>query len=492
MTRHGVKTVQELFRDIPHTLKNIEPHQRVFGLCEDSRKIRKGDIFIALKGTNYDGHSFIKESLEKGASAICAQYENENSSGAGYILVKDTSSIIHVLAGRFFDYPARSLKVIGITGTNGKTTTAHLVHSILKSNRRTPSLIGTIHHMVNEDIVAAHNTTPGTLELNSLFYAMKEAGSDAVVMEVSSHALAQSRVDAINFSIACLTNITEDHLDYHGDMEAYVAAKKRLFETLDKKATAILNSDDDYYKIFKNITEANVMRYGIAKEAEFKASHIESDGNGSRFFLETPNGTIRIKTSLIGRHNVYNILAASAIAFATDVDLNTFGRAIDNFSSVPGRMEPVEKGQCFRVFIDYAHTADALENVLSILRRITPGKLVAVFGCGGDRDRTKRPKMGSVASLYSDYVILTSDNPRHENPDEIISEIERGFKKGFVAYKRIPDRRKAIEEALTDREPTDTVLIAGKGHENYQLIGGQAFAFNDRKVTEEILGYVYS
>lgn len=484
-----MKAIKELFKDIDYTSININPDFTFKDLCSDSRIIKRGELFIAVKGCERDGHDYIHEALKKGAAAICSERAIRDLAKVGFIIVKNTAEVLPVLASRFFGEPSKYLKLIGITGTNGKTTTSQLVYKILKTAKKSPSLLGSIQYKIKDKVMDSCNTTPGSLPLHSLLSQMKNSGTDYVVMEVSSHALKQSRVSGIDFRVAALTNITGDHLDYHRTMSDYVKSKKFLFESLKKNSVAILNSDDKFYDEFRKSTQGKVISYGIEKDADFKATHMESDINGSRFFMDTPNGTVNVRTPLIGRHNVYNILAAASISFVEGIEFNTVSEAIGQFNRVPGRLESVEAGQRFKVFIDYAHTHDALKNILFELKKLCSGKIVVVFGCGGNRDRIKRPKMGRIASNLADYVVLTNDNPRKENPDAILSEIKKGFRRDFKTYKKIPDRSRAIEESLTDRDPSDIVVIAGKGHEEYQIIGDKTFPFNDKKVVEKILAY---
>lgn len=479
--------IKELFRDIKYRLVNVRPELPVRGLCSDSRTIKKGDLFIAVKGCEQDGHVYIYEALEKGASAICSELLPKDVEKKGFVIVKDTARISPLLASRFYREPSKFLKLIGITGTNGKTTTSYLLYEILKSAKKSPSLLGSVQYRVRDEILNSDNTTPGPLQLHSLLERMRKNGTDYVVMEVSSHALKQSRVLGVDFRVAALTNITGDHLDYHRTMRDYVGSKRLLFESLGKHSFAVLNKDDKYYDEFKRCANADIITYSIEKKADFTATHVESDINGSQFFMHTPKGTINVRTPLIGRHNIYNILAAASIAFTEGVGFNEVREAIGRFNGAPGRLDSVKAGQRFKVFIDYAHTADALRKILSELKRFCRGKIVVVFGCGGNRDRTKRPKMGRIASRLADYVILTNDNPRREDPGFIISEIERGFTRGFKAYKRIPDRYKAIQESLMHREASDIVVIAGKGHEDYQIIGDKKLPFNDKEIVVEAL-----
>lgn len=482
-----MKTIKELFKDIKYKLINLESDFPIKGISSDSRTIKKDELFIAVKGPEQDGHDYIEEALKKGASSICSEKVPEGLDKGGFIIVKDTTKILPALASRFFGGASKILQFIGITGTNGKTTTSYLVYEILKAAKKSPSLLGSIQYRIRDEIANSPNTTPGPLSLHALLRRMKDSGGDYVVMEVSSHALKQSRVAGIDFSIAALTNITGDHLDYHRTMADYVKSKRLLFESLNKNGFAILNSDDKFYDGFRNVTKCKIISYGIEKKADFKATHIELDINGSQFLMHTPNGTMNMRTSLIGQHNVYNILTAASISFAIGIEQNVMRDAISRFSQPPGRLELVDAGQPFKVFIDYAHTHDALERVLSTIKLFCRGKVVVVFGCGGDRDRTKRAKMGKIASKIADYVVLTNDNPRRESPDAILSEIEKGLCHNFKAYKKIPDRFKAIEESLENRDANDIVVIAGKGHEDYQIIGDNIFPFNDKKVVETIL-----
>jgi UDP-N-acetylmuramoyl-L-alanyl-D-glutamate--2,6-diaminopimelate ligase len=482
-----MKTVKELFKGIKYRLVNVKPETAFRRLCSDSRSVKKGDLFIAVKGCQYDGHDYISEALEKGAGAICSERLVPDPRRKGFIIVKDTAKALPDLASRFFDDPSKYLKLIGITGTNGKTTTSYLVYEILKLAGRSPSLLGSVEYKIKDEIVKPLNTTPGPLLLHRLFSQMRKRGSEYAVMEVSSHALKQSRVSGVDFRIAALTNVTGDHLDYHRTMRDYVKSKGLLFKSLKINAAAVLNSDDRFYDEFKKSVKGRVITYGIEKKADFKASRIELDLNGSQFFMDTPEGTINLRTPLVGRHNIYNILAAAAISFTEGIEVNAISEAIGRLNRIPGRLEPVEEGQRFRVFVDYAHTHDALEKVLSLMKGLCNGRVIVVFGCGGNRDKTKRAKMGRIAGRLADYAILTNDNPRKEDPDTILREIEKGMPSDFRAYKKIPDRFKAIGEALANRDPSDIVVLAGKGHEDYQIIGNRKFSFNDKKAAEEIL-----
>lgn len=479
--------IKDLFKNIDHKLIGLEDDFLVSGVNADSRLVGKGDIFVAITGPQHDGCNYIREALEKGADVICIDNPKKAPKTCRVILVDNAARTFSLLASRLYDEPSSDIKVIGVTGTNGKTTVSYLIYEILKEAGRRPSLFGTVEYKINEKTESSSNTTPGPLLLHSLFDRMRKGQSDYAVMEVSSHALKQGRVFGVNFKTAVLTNITGDHLDYHKTMKDYAASKRILFESLAKDSIAVLNRDDDYYRYFRMAANIKIIDYGIKNKAGFMAAKIEPCINGSSFLILNPGSKIKMRTALIGRHNIYNILAAVSACFCEGISLEVIKRAVERFQPPPGRLEPVDMGQPFRIFIDYAHTHDALEKTLSELRPLCRGRLVAVFGCGGGRDRTKRPKMAKAASKIADEIIITNDNPRGEDPEAILDEIESGIAKSFKKYKRIPDRFKAIETALADREESDIVIIAGKGHENYQIIGRETFPFSDKKTAEEIL-----
>lgn len=482
-----MKTIKELFDGMDYKLVNLKPDTGVEGISSDSRTIKRGEVFVAIDGPEHNGYDYIKDALKKGARALCLDKPQAVDRPLGIILVKDTAKAFPVLASRIYNEPSTSVRVIGVTGTNGKTTITYLVHEILKAAKKKTSLIGTVIYKISDKTVKSSNTTPGPLLLHSLLAEMRDSGGDYAVMEVSSHALKQARVFGVDFKVAILTNITGDHLDYHKTMDDYIRSKRILFESLKDGSFAVLNKDDSFYDYFRKAVKTSVMDYGIENHADFMAKDIKSDVHGSSFLMETPGGSIRIKTPLIGRHNIYNILAAACASFSEGVSLGMIKKALGGFILIPGRLEAVNAGQPFRIFVDYAHTHDALEKILSELRPFGKGKLVVVFGCGGDRDKTKRPKMGRMASEIADEIILTNDNPRTENPEVILNEIEDGIKKGFGGYKRIPCRFEAIKESLKGRSKDDIVVIAGKGHEDYQIVGKKTFPFSDREAVEKIL-----
>ncbi|MDP3789454.1 MAG: UDP-N-acetylmuramoyl-L-alanyl-D-glutamate--2,6-diaminopimelate ligase [Candidatus Omnitrophota bacterium] len=482
-----MKSIKDLFGNMDYKLVNLKPDTGVKGISADSRTIKRGEMFIAIDGPEHNGYDYIEDALKKGARALCVDRPQAADKSLGIILVRDTAKAFPILASRIYNEPSKSVRVIGVTGTNGKTTIGYLMHEILKAANKKPSLLGTVIYKINDKTVKSSNTTPGPLLLHSLLAEMRDSGSDYAIMEVSSHALKQARVFGVDFKVAIMTNITGDHLDYHKTMDDYAKSKRILFESLGPDSAAVLNKDDSFYDYFRKATKAKVLDYGIQNRADFTAKDIKSDISGSSFLMDTPIGPVKIKTPLMGRHNVYNILAAASASFAEGISLDTVSKALGGSISVPGRLEAVSAGQPFRIFVDYAHTHDALEKILSELRPLCKGKLVAVFGCGGDRDKTKRPKMGRIASEIADEVILTNDNPRTEDPEIILNEIESGMKKSFKKYKRIPDRFEAIKESLKGRDKDDVVVIAGKGHEDCQVIGKEIFPFSDRKAVEKIL-----
>lgn len=457
------------------------------GISANSEEIKPDFVFVAIKGNQADGHDFIKQAIEKGARVIIAQGKpNFNlAQGISWIIVKDARSALAGLATAFYGYPAKKIKVIGITGTNGKTTISYLIESLLKGQGKACAVMGTINYRLKDKITTAKNTTPGPLEIQSFLSEALKEGINYVVMEVSSHALDQQRVAGVEFSYAIFTNLTQDHLDYHGNMDNYFQAKARLFRNLSSQAVSIINLDDAYGKRLFELTKSKVISYGFAKENQIRAEDFYFSPEGAKFKLIAPEGKIEIKTKLIGSHNVYNILAAVSFALSAGMDLNFCKSSLAHFDLVPGRLEKIPSAKDFSVFVDYAHTPDALKNVITSLRQIAQNRIIVIFGCGGDRDRGKRPQMGKIATELADFVMITSDNPRSEEPMAIIEEILRGVKKDN--YQVILEREAAIHQALAMAAMGDIVLIAGKGHENYQVIKERTIPFDDRRVVKNYL-----
>lgn len=479
-----------ILKDIRFKASANVAHIDAPSVTDDSRSVSAGDLFIAKKGFTEDGACFIAAAIKSGARVIVAQEPFDAPTGVAKILVRDTRSALGAIADNFYGHPSDKLKVIGITGTNGKTTITYLLESIIKAAGSEAGVIGTINYRIKNRILPAKNTTPGPMELQSLLADMVKKGIAYAVMEVSSHSLDQGRVDRMLFDAAIFTNLTGDHLDYHKTMAGYFKAKSRLFGKLKKSGAAILNGDDKLVVSLRRSLK-NVIVYGTKNNADVMARDIRLSMDGTSFTVKTRKGSFRIETRLIGMHNVSNILAATAAALALKIPIAAIVKGVRRLEAVPGRLEAVEAGQPFKVFVDFAHTEDALFNVLSLLREIAKKRIVTVFGCGGNRDRIKRPRMGKVACRFSDHVIITSDNPRSEAPGDIVSEIEEGVRGAFSNYDIVVDRREAIAKALRVAEAGDIVVIAGKGHETYQIIKDRTLAFDDRMVVKNLLGAKY-
>ena len=462
----------------------------VKNISYNSKTTKSGDIFVCLLGEKTDGHKYAQIAQDAGAVAILAQKIPENIS-IPVLLVEDTQKTISDLAGIIFDYPSKNLNLIGITGTNGKTTITNLIERIFEYNKKACGLIGTLGYKLsyNDTYKDAKHTTPQAPELQKTLKIMLENKIDNVVMEVSSHALSQHRVGACDFDCAVLTNLTQDHLDYHITMQNYFEAKAILFRNLKPSASAIINNDDGRAQEFIDIVPSGVkiLTYGIEKEADVKASNIEFSTYGASFDCTTPLGEFKINLLMTGMFSIYNALAALTTAIAQKLDINLSIKALEETHGVAGRFEAITKSPL--TIVDYAHTPDGLENVLNAARKILPqsGKLICVFGCGGDRDATKRPKMGSIAEKLADISIVTSDNPRSEDPQQIITDILSGIKS--LSQDKImveADRHLAIQLASQIAKPKDIVVIAGKGHEDYQILKDKTIHFDDR---EEVRKY---
>jgi len=488
-------------------LLNLVSSSKAHNICVDSRLVEDGAVFVAVKGTIYDGHDFIAQAAARGAKYIVA---NESGAkieipdiGCEIILVEDSAEAAAILAQAGRSNPASKLTNLAVTGTNGKTTVAYLVRSVIQTAGEKCGLIGTIVYDTGLDSAQAELTTPDCLAIADAQEKMVRAGAKFMVIEASSHALSQSRLATINFRAAAFTNIAGDHLDYHKTKEDYLTAKTRLFTSLSPDAVAVLNKQSPEVEQIAKQTRAKILWYAIGEPADLTA-HIESiDITGTVFTFGYADQSSIVKTSLLGRYNVSNHLAAAGLCLAAGFDLETIAAGLSALKMVPGRLEKVDDEGVSStserdaghlgnpsVFIDYAHTDDALKNALSALKPFCKGRLYVVFGCGGDRDRTKRPRMARVAEQLADFVIVTSDNPRTEQPDDIISEIVTGFESADRRTQTIvvePDRKKAVEFAIKTAARDDIVLIAGKGHEDYQIIGTQKFDFSDKLITKQCL-----
>jgi UDP-N-acetylmuramyl-tripeptide synthetase len=465
----------------------------------DSRTVEPGGLFVAIEGLQTDGHHYVEDAIGRGAVAVVRQKDSAVSTGASVITVDNSRLALAALSAAFYGHPSRELYVIGITGTNGKTTTAYLVEAILNAAGCNVGVIGTINYRFGGKHFDNPVTTPESLDLMRILRQMADNGVTHVVLEVSSHALDLDRVAFCEFDIGVFTNLSRDHLDYHGDMDTYWQCKKKLcvdclgIGSGQMEAAAVVNWDDAKGKELASDVSVRCLRTGLSEECEIRGD-VQITIDGSSGTVEIPEGRFDYSTPLIGRHNVYNVLAAAGVATAMGLSLSTIKEGIETLRGVPGRLEPVANDADFSVFVDYAHTPDALENVLNTLKDLTAGRLITVFGCGGDRDRDKRPMMGKASGRFSDLSILTSDNPRTEEPEAILEEIEKGVRevqdtklepailnKAFEGpgYTVEPDRRRAISLGINVAKPGDTVLIAGKGHETYQLIGGETLTFDD-------------
>ena len=464
--------------------------REITGVRYDSRRVGSGNLFVAVQGACFDGHSFIEQAVEKGAVAIVGEKAGL-SKRVTTIVVPNSREALARLAATYYGDPSRRLKVIGVTGTNGKSTTTFLVKHLLERANQSTGLIGTIRYEIGERVLPAQRTTPESLDLQELLSQCVEAGCRNVVFEVSSHALSQGRASEIAFDVGAFTNLTQDHLDFHRGMKEYFEAKAHLFESVrdnqKKERAAVINIDDPYGQQLaaRFGRDLPIISYGMGARAQFRASNFKVEMNGTSYQLNAKEKSYLVRLPLIGRFNVYNSLAALAVAYAIGADVRTSVLALANAPQIPGRLEAVPAKRQFHVFVDYAHTDDALLNVLRTCRDLHPNRLILVFGCGGNRDRTKRVLMGTVADQYADYAILTSDNPRKEDPEAIVRDIEAGFRR--KNYEKIVDRREAISRAIALAQPKDIVLIAGKGHEKYQEFGDHTIPFDDVEVAARAL-----
>src|SRR5437660_5696000 len=463
----------------------------VESIAYDSRRVQRNALFVAMRGEKVDGHKFIGQAVEKGASVIVADRE-EKHLRATCVVVEDTRTSLADLSAIFYGHPAQRLKLAAVTGTNGKTTTSFLIKHICEKAGLRCGLIGTVRYEIGERVLPAIRTTPESLDLQELLAQIVNAGCKAAAMEVSSHALAQDRPRGLEWNVAVFTNLTQDHLDFHGTMKSYFESKAKLFTGLasqkkKRKPIAIVNIDDRYgEQLLDKIDERiAVITYGMGMRADFRASNYRVESSGTSYQLDAGGKSYLVRVPLIGRFNVINSLAALAAANALGINLRDAVFSLGKSPQVPGRLELVPAKRQLQVFVDYAHTPDALGNVLKTLRELEPHRLMAVLGCGGNRDRQKRPLMAQTVDHHADYAIITSDNPRKENPDTIVAEIEKGFRSN--RYEKVADRTQAIDRAIALAQPRDIVLIAGKGHENYQEFGDYTIPFDDIQVARRAI-----
>ncbi len=475
------------------TVGNV-PLVEISGLQYDSRKLQPGEAFFAFPGEMVDGHVFVDQALAAGAGAVVSERPAPTGLQDKWVQVKHGRQALAHASLRFFDHLDHTLKLTGVTGTNGKTSTVHLIDSLLRSTGKTTASLGTIEHRVGDQVEPAVNTTPESLDVIRKFQQLRDIGGTHVTIEVSSHALSLNRIHGMEFHTAVFTNLTQDHLDYHGDMESYAAAKQILFEGAGARPPrfAVVNLDNATGRELQRLQLSKTLSYGRTLDADVCAKRVESDVDGLRFDVDTPSGQIRVRSALLGDCNVENILAAIAAALCLDLTTDEIGEGVQSVQPVPGRFEAIDEGQPYLVILDYAHTDDALRALLETARTLASlskqsSRVLTLFGCGGSRDRDKRPAMGKTAGTLSDHVVVTSDNPRAEDPLEIIAAIEAGLTGQGATWTVEPDRAAAILEILHEANSGDVVLLAGKGHETTQKLADRVIEFDDKAVARKML-----
>lgn len=485
--------LHDLLKDIGEKRVTGDQNIEIKGITVDSNKVEKNFMFIAIKGTNTDGHKYIQSAISNGANAIMFEDNfSQEDNNISLVEVENTRKALPKIASNFYSNPTKRINLVGITGTNGKTTISYILEQIWKEQGVNSGIIGTIENRFKNKIYPANLTTPDPIGLNSLIHEMKDDGVTHIAMEVSSHALDLSRVDSCDFDVAIFSNLTQDHLDYHKTLDNYFNAKKKLFievlkDSKKENKYSIINIDDEYGKKLSEEIEGKVITYStIDKNADIYADNVKISNDNITADVLTIFGNLKLKSNLIGKHNLYNLLAATGGALSLNCDIKTVENALNKVDYIPGRLEKITNSLGLNVFVDYAHTPDALKNVIFSIRSVYKGKLITVFGCGGDRDKKKRPLMGSIAEEFSDLVVVTSDNPRTENPELIIEDIKEGFKSKSELTEFV-NREKAIEYAINTAKKDDTILIAGKGHEDYQILGKEKIFFDDRLIAKKYL-----
>jgi UDP-N-acetylmuramyl-tripeptide synthetase len=470
-----------------------DENREVLDVTHDSRQAKEGSLFVAVRGAEVDAHRFVEQVMKQGAAGVMSELEAPAGWGGAWLEVTEARRAMALAAASVHDHPSRELQLVGITGTNGKTTTTYLVAAIAESANEPVAMTTTVEYRIDKERWKAERTTPEATDMQRILRRAVDAGCRMAVMESSSQAIDLHRCDALQYGVVVFTNLTRDHLDYHGTMDNYFAAKRRLFDGSlgGTPKTAVINIDDERGAQLADELEGSggtrVVRYGLDGEADVTASAVDHSLEGMSFLLLTPAGERAVRSPLVGRPHIYNILAATASGLALGYELDVIVRAIETCAGAPGRFERVPHGGDFAVVVDYAHTDDALVNVLRTAREVTRGRIITVFGCGGDRDRSKRAPMGEAAASLSDVVILTSDNPRTEDPLKILADVETGMRETSKPYEKIADRREAIQRAIKEARTGDLVIIAGKGHEDYQIIGRETFHFDDKEVAREAL-----
>ena len=481
--------LNDALKSIPGVLRLGDEAVEIRGIAYNSRSVTPGDLFVAIKGGKSDGARFVPQALAKGAAVVAAEHRIEPAPGTAALVVPDARRFLAEISRAFYRDPSRELQLAAITGTNGKTTTSYLVDSVFRHAGLRSCLSGTLGTKIGERTFHSEHTTPESPDLMRFFRRALDEGCTHGVLEVSSHSLALQRVYGARFKTAVYTNLTRDHLDFHQDMESYYQSKKLLFSATNgnEVETAVINIDDPYGRRLAGESACAVLSYGFDEKADIRVVRHHSRVDGTDVALMTPEGEIEFNLRLIGRPNIYNVMAATGAALSLGLGLDEIRRGVEALDGVPGRVERVNAGQDFAVIVDYAHSPDSLENLLNTVSQLPHGALITVFGCGGDRDRTKRPIMGEIAARMSSFVLATSDNPRSENPLKILGEIGAGVRKGPAPFRIVPERREAIKSALSMGRKGDVVLIAGKGHEDYQILGDCTIPFDDRKVAAELI-----
>ncbi len=473
--------LSEILTRLPLVDRREFADRQVVGITNDSRAVKPGYVFVAISGYENDGHKYLADAVAAGAAALIVERTDPGTKDVPQFVTSDSREALALAGAVFYGSPSEEVSVVGVTGTSGKTTTSSLLQSMLEAGGERCGLLGTVHYCVGSKVLPARMTTPDSLDITAMLRELADQEIGYCVMEVSSHALAQRRTAGVNFRGAIFTGLGRDHLDFHGTVEDYLRAKARLFEALPPEGFAVLRADDAASATLRSCTRARFLWYGVGQPCDVSAEVKAESLSGTGFVMRLGEAEIPVKTRLIGLHNVRNCLAAAAAADALDVPLEAVRKAIESFEGVPGRLERVDAGQPFSVLVDYAHKPDAMDAVMSVLRPLVRGRLLLVFGCGGDRDRGKRPLMGAVAEKWADRWWLTADNSRSENTVDIIREIEAGIT-SRDRYEVEPDRAVAIRKALGEAEAGDLVLISGKGHETYQILQGRVLPFDDREV----------
>ncbi len=480
------KSLDELIQNFAVLKTKGDMKVDISGIAYHSQRVKPNFLFVAINGFRTSGSKYIEEAVRKGAVAIATnQFDVVNTGAATLMQVEDPKIFLAQVSNRFFDFPSQKVNLVGITGTNGKTTTAYLAKAILEAAGKSSGLLGTIQHFNGENWIKAENTTPESLDIIQMLAKLVQKNIKYCILEVSSHGLELNRVYDLKFQTAVFTNLTQDHLDFHKTFEAYKLAKMKLFSSLDQNAVAVINEDDPVSIEIAQLTKARIIRYSLKNQAEITVKILNLSPKVTLVKLIVDGKETKISLRLIGRHNVYNLMAAAGVGFAYQIPLSTIKEGVESLRMIPGRLEPVENNKGLSVFVDYAHTPDALKNLIKTACEFSKKRVLVLFGCGGDRDKTKRPIMGKIATELADYVIITSDNQRNEDPNKIIDDIKTGIEKSN--YEIISDRYYAIKRIIFLAKTGDTILIAGKGHEDYQIIGNEKKHFDDRLMVKRAL-----